>query len=224
MRKPRTEVHHIAERVPLTRDRIVTAAVALADDGGLDRVSMRRLAAAIGYEPMSLYNHIDGKDDLLAGMVDAVVAEMQLPSTACAWREGVHAAMASSRAVLRAHPWAPALWNSTWPGPARRRWMDGLLGSLRGAGCSVELAHHGFHMLDLYVQGHVTQQLTFAMPEDLGAAAAAFLDETPEHDFPHLVEHVRHHVEAGDTEDDDFDFMLDLLLDGLERHLDDGGR
>ena len=152
-------------RDPLTRDRIVAAAVVLADADGLDALSMRKLAAEIGYEPMSLYNHIDNKDDLLAAMVDA----------------------------------------------------DGLLGCLREAGFTVELAHHGYHAVDLYVVGTAQQQLTFAMPEDVEGAISEFLATTPEDEYPHLVEHVQYHVEEDTIADDDFDVLLDFILDGLER-------
>lgn len=209
----------MAAREPLSRDRVVAAGVALADAEGIDGLSMRKLAAELGYEPMSLYNHVENKDDLLAGMVEAVVGEMAVPTATgqTDWRGEMHAALASARDVLLAHPWAAAMWNQTWPGPNRKAWMDGLLGCLRTAGFSVELAHHGYHAVDLYVVGTAQQQLSFRMPDDLDAAAAEFLGETAEEDHPHLVEHVRYHLDEDTMADDDFGVLLDFILDGLER-------
>ena len=206
-------------REPLSRDRVIAAGVELADAEGLDGLSMRKLAAELGYEPMSLYNHVESKDDLLAGMVDSVIGEMDSPDATGAhdWRTAMHASLVSSRDALLAHPWASALWNQTWPGPNRKAWMDGLLGCLRTAGFSVELAHHGYHAVDLYVVGTVQQQLTFNMPDDLDTAAADFLSQTPTEEFPHLVEHVRYHLDEDTIDEDDFDLLLDFILDGLER-------
>lgn len=209
----------MAAREPLTRDRIIAAGIALADAEGIGGLSMRKLAAGLGYEPMSLYNHVQNKDDLVAGMVDAVIGEIDLPDATGAqdWRTAMHAALTSARDVLLAHSWAAETWNRTWPGPNRKAWMDGLLGCLRTAGFSVELAHHGYHAVDLYVVGTVQQQLTFDLPDDMDAAAADFLDQTPTEDFPHLVEHVRYHLDEDTMADDDFDLLLDFILDGLER-------
>lgn len=209
----------MAEREPLSRDRIVAGGVHLADADGIDGLTMRKLAAELGYEPMSLYNYVDSKDDLVAGMVDTVIGAMTLPGATGVgdWRGAMHAALVSARDVLLAHPWASALWNQTWPGPNRKAWMDGLLGCLRGAGFSVELAHHGYHAVDLYVVGTVQQQLSFNMPDDLDAAATMFLDQTPTDAFPHLVEHVHYHLDEDTMDEDDFDVLLDFILDGLER-------
>jgi AcrR family transcriptional regulator len=206
----------VADRAPLTRDRIVAAAVDMADAEGLDALSMRKLAAVLGYEPMSLYNHIDNKDDLLAGMVDAVAAEMTAPDRGD-WRASLHAVLSASRDALVAHPWAARLWSGVWPGPGRKRWMDTVLGCFRRAGFSVELTHHRFHAVELYVVGTVQQQLTFAMPEDPDEAITGFLAATPADDYPHLVEHVHYHRDHDTMADDDFELLLDLLLDGLER-------
>lgn len=205
-------------REPLTRDRIVQAAIGLADVEGIEALSMRRLAAELGYEPMSLYNHIDNKDDLLARMVDQVVGEVDLPDREdCDWRTAMHAALVSSRDVLMAHPWAANIWDASWPGPNRKRRMDWLLGCLREAGFSVELTHHGFHAVELYVVGVVEQATTFAMPDDPAAVVAEFLAATPREQYPHLVEHVEYHRDEDTINVDDFDVLLDFILDGLER-------
>jgi AcrR family transcriptional regulator len=206
----------VADRAPLTRDRIVAAAVDVADTEGLEALSMRRLAAALGYEPMSLYNHVENKDDLLAGMVDRVAGEMVAEEQGD-WRSSLHALLTVSRDVLMAHPWVASLWNNAWPGPGRKRWMDSVLGCFRDGGFSAELAHHGFHAVDLFVVGAVQQQLSFSVPDDPEEAVAAFLDETPVADYPHLVEHVRFHVDHDTLADDDFGLVLDFILDGLER-------
>lgn len=202
----------------LTRTAIVDAAVTLGDAAGLEAVSMRKVADALGAGTMSLYNHIADKDDLHGAMLERVVAAVRLPPRDPDWKAAVRRTASSLRQELDDHPWACDLWASTFPGPARKGLMEGLLRCFREAGFSPRLAHHAFHAFDLYVVGHVQQDQAFDLGEDLEELAARFLAETPVEEFPYLLEHFEQH--DGDGSDDDFTFMLDLVLDGLDRHLD----
>jgi AcrR family transcriptional regulator len=215
------------QRVPratLTRASVLRAAIALADDVGVESLTMRRLGRELGVEAMSLYNHVANKQDLLAGMVDAVVAEFDVPAPASGWRSELRRAAISSHDVLRRHPWACRLLVSSPPmtGPARHRHMDAMLHALRGAGLSVSLTDHAFHVLDGYILGFTVQQVSFPAPtEDLAARATEFVAQLPADQFPWLVEHIRHHIDSGHYDEGDFEFGLDLILDSLERLLRD---
>ena len=208
-------------RAVLHRDTIVAAAVTLADRAGLDALSMRKLADEVGCGTMSLYNHVDDKDDVLAAMVEHVLAD-RAPATdgldEQAWRPRLRAIAVDLRRVLADHRWVSDLWNRAFPGPVRTSLMEEVLATLRRGGFSPRMAHHGFHAFDLYVVGFAHQEATFTIGlEDPEATMRAFLDQTPADRFPATVEHVMLHAEDA-VPDDDFTFMLDLLLDGLERH------
>lgn len=202
-------------REPLQRDRIVAAAVDLADHDGVDAVSMRNLARSLGYEVMSLYNHVANKDELLALMVDAVAEEIDEPSPGVAPLEAVRSLTISTHDVLVRHPWAPALWLRSLPGPARTRQMDDLLRLFDQSGLSPALAHDGFHAVSNHVLGYTLAQLGLNMGDDPEVRANEFLDGISEADHPHMVAHVRQHL-AGDTSSS-FELVLDLILDGLVR-------
>jgi len=202
-------------REPLQRDRIVAAGVELADHEGVDALSMRNLARSLGFEVMSLYNHVANKDELLSLMVDAVAAEIDAPSPDVAPLEAVRALTISTYEAFVLHPWAPSLWLRYLPGPARTRQMDYLLRLFDQSGLSPELAHHGFHAVSNHVLGYTLQQLGLNMGDDPEARANEFLDGISETDHPHMVAHVRQHL-AGDTSSS-FELVLDLILDGLVR-------
>lgn len=209
-------------RAALSREAIVTAAVELADREGLDALSMRRLADAVGFGTMSLYNHVRDKDDVLHAMLEAVVTQIELPAPGEAegvrWKRALRSIAHSQREALGRHPWACQLWQTAWPGPARKALMEGLLRCLREGGFSPRMAHHGFHAFDLYVVGHAQQAAQFAASLDgrWEQTITRFFEETPADEYPYVIEHVEQH--GGDGSDDDFAFMLELLLDGLERH------
>lgn len=204
-----------APREPLQRDRIVAAAVELADHEGVDSLSMRNLARRLGYEVMSLYNHVANKDELLSLMVDAVAAEIAAPSPDVAPLAAVRTLAISTHDAFLLHPWAPSLWLRSLPGPARTRQMDDLLRLFDETGLSPELAHHGFHAVSNHVLGYTLQQLELNMGDDPEARATEFLAGISEADHPHMVAHVRQHL-AGDTSSS-FELVLDLILDGLVR-------
>jgi AcrR family transcriptional regulator len=198
----------------------VTAAVALADRGGLDALSMRHLADTLGVEAMSLYHHVASKDELLDAMVDAVFAEMALPPGGVEWRTALRERACSARAALARHPWAVGLLESRRsPGPATLRQHDAVIGCLRSAGFPLALTAHAYAALDSYVYGFALQEATlpFRNPRELEEVAAALLPKLAGA-FPHLAELAREHVlRPGYAFADEFEFGLELLLDGLER-------
>ena len=210
-----------AGRMPLTRDVVVRRAVELADSEGLDGVTMRRLGEALGVEAMSLYNHVANKDDLLDGMVDAVFAEIDLPVIGAPWRQELRRRSLSQRAVVRRHAWAAPLMESrTSPGPATLRHHDAVIGCLRAQGFSVAMAAHAFSLLDAYTYGFVLQETTlpFQSSDEAAQVAAAMMPAISPDEFPHLVELATQHVlQPGYDYGDEFDFGLELILDGLDR-------
>jgi AcrR family transcriptional regulator len=210
-------------RAALHRDHIVATAVTLADEQGVDALSMRRLAQRLGTGAMSLYNHVSDKDDLLEAMVEHVLGDPSMPHVEDAggdgWRDALVALAVWLRGVLLEHPWVCDLWWSTFPGPQRTAMMEAVLGTLRRGGFTRRMAHHGYHAFDLQVVGHVNQDVRFTIGQvDPEATLQRFLAQAPATTHPHVVEHVEHHTDP-DVDEDDFAFLLGLLLDGLERHL-----
>jgi AcrR family transcriptional regulator len=208
-------------RQPLSRERVVRAAMALADAGGIDALTMRRLGDELGVEAMSLYKHVANKDDLIDGMTDAVFAEIELPSSATDWRTAMRERAVSVRAALSRHPWAtPLMQSRTSPGPATMRHHDTVIGTLRTAGFSVALTAHAFSALDSYIYGFALQQrsLPFETGEQTAKLAEAILAQFPAEAYPHLAElTVQHVLQPGYDYGDEFEFGLDLVLDGLEK-------
>ena len=212
-------------REPLSRERVLRAAVLLADEEGIEALTMRRLGLKLGVEAMSLYNHVASKDDLLDGVVDLVVSEIDLPADTTYWKAAMRARAVSARAVFSRHPWASAMIDSRESsGPARLRYFDWVLGTLRRAGFTLEQAARAFSVLDSYIYGFGRQQLGSSSagsditPEEM---AEAFLGAIPADDYPYLRELVvEHAMKAGYDESADFAFGLDLILDGLQRLLD----
>lgn len=208
-------------RPPLSRERIITAAVAVADRGGLDAVSMRHVGRELGVEAMSLYHHLRGKEELLDALADWAFAAMRLPVIGSPWRSEMASRTSSVRDVLRAHPWALGLLESRRnPGPALLRHHDAMLGCLRTEGFSVVLAAHAFSVLDAYVFGFVLTELN--LPMDPGEDTEEFAMELGilGDDYPHLVEMIGEMVVGRDyTYADEFDYGLDLILDGLAGRL-----
>lgn len=207
------------ERVPLDRKAIAAQAVAFADERGLDALSMRKLAAELGYEVMSLYNHLANKDELLTLMADAVAAEIPTPDPGDAPLVAVRAFAIRTRAALVRHPWAATLWLRQLPGPARVQHMEDHLSMLAATDMSPEVAHLAFHAVNNHVLGYTLQEqaMTYAAPTEGAAEARArsFLDGIGADDHPHTVNHVRQHLD-GDTASS-FEMVLDLILDGLSR-------
>lgn len=218
---------HIATdaRVPLSRDRVLRAAVQLADEGGLESLSMRRLAQPLGVEAMSLYHHVRNKQDLLGGMLDIVYSEIEPPSSEGDWRSAMRRSAISFHHVLLSHPWACSLFASVIDvSPLRLRYMNTVLGRLRSAGFSADMTHHAYHALDSHIVGFTLWLLPYlAFAKKQPDYAESFLRELPMGELPHLIEHVHVHMapeRPGDV--DEFAFGLDLILDGLDGLRDAG--
>jgi len=210
-----------APRTPLNRERVLLAAITLADENGIESLTMRKLGKAVGVEAMSVYNHVASKEDLLDGMIDVVFREVELPSRQDSWQTAMRQRAISIRTVLSRHRWAIGLMESrTSPGPATLRHHDAVIGCLRDAGFSVELAAHAYSVLDSYIYGFALQErgLPFSTPAESSAIAQAMLARFPADEYPHLAELTLGHVlQAGYDYGSEYGFGLDLILDGLER-------
>jgi AcrR family transcriptional regulator len=207
-----------APRTPLSKERVLRAALELADAEGIEALSMRRLAKELGVEAMSLYNHVANKNEILGGIIDLVAGEFDLPADESDWKTAMRRNAISSRDVLLRHRWATSIWMTQGGGPARLRNGDWMLRTLREAGFSPELIYHAFHILESYVLGYTLQQLNFPYKgEELAGLAADFLKQIPVEDYPDLVEHIHQHIEPHDEETSGFELGLDLILDGLDR-------
>ena len=205
------------DRTPLSRERILATAIEIADEHGAAGLSMRKLAKQLGYEVMSLYNHVANKDDLLDGMVDTVAGGIALPAEGLPWKPAVREIAVSWHEALVRHPWAAAMLSQRWPGPNRWRHMDTLLRLLSTADLPDDVADLGFHAITMHIQGFTQQQIAYsAMVPDEEAMLERFRAEVSAEVFPHIVAHVRYHNETGGPLDE-FGFVLDLILDGLER-------
>jgi AcrR family transcriptional regulator len=156
-------------RRPWTRTQLVRAAIDLADQGGIESLSMRKLSQHLGGAPMSLYNHVSNKDDLLDGMIDALFSEIEPPASEHGWKATMRQRAISIRTVTTRHPWAIGLMESRrTPGPATLRHHDAVIGCLRDAGFSIQLTAHAFAALDSYIYGFALQErsLAFGTPEE----------------------------------------------------------
>jgi AcrR family transcriptional regulator len=208
-----------APRAPLTRERVLAAAVGIADEAGIDSLSMRRLAGELGVKAMSLYNHVANKDDVLDAIVETVAGEIAIPSEGEDWKAVIRESTISAHKTLLRHPWASDLWMRQAPGPARLRYTELLLATLRRAGFSDDLTYHAYHILQSHFLGYTVQALNYrSLAEgDAAGMAARFLETFPADDFPHFAEHVRQHLEPGHDDVNAFELGLDLILDGIER-------
>lgn len=213
-------VTNVGRRAGLDRDRVVRAAIALADADGIASLTMRKLGVELGVEAMSLYGHVANKSDLLDGMIDSVFTEIDLPS-GTDWRTAMRRRAISAREVLSRHRWAIGLMESrSTPGPATLRHHDAVLGSLRGAGFSIELTAHAYSVLDSYVYGFALQEpsLPFETTEETALLAQSIMARFAAGQYPHLTElTVEHVLKPGYDYGAEFEFGLDLILDGLER-------
>ena len=206
-------------REKLNRQTILQAAVTYADQHGTDRLSMRVLAGELGCGAMSLYNHVANKDDLFDAMVEAVAGEIELPPALVSdWKQALRETAMSAQDALARHPWVIPFWSNRKLGPAKLQHMESILRVLREAGFSVPLACRAYHAITMHIAGFTFQQQDFPIKGEAQVkdAAANFMRDFADHDIPYFMEHVQHHLSDQHT-DDDFAFMLDLILDGLER-------
>src|SRR6266568_2192267 len=206
-------------RPRLNRQRVIRASVKLADRDGIEAVTMRRLGRELGVEAMSLYNHVANKDEILEGIADAVVGEIDLPPEGTDWKTALRGNAIASRDMLLRHRWASSLKMRRMPGPATLGQNEWVLRTLREAGFSEELTYHAYHILESYVVGFAVQELNFTSytEEQMAEMAATFLRDFPRDEYPYFTEHVEQHLDPPPGEEGGFELGLDLLLDALER-------
>jgi AcrR family transcriptional regulator len=213
------------ERLPLSRERVLLGAVAVADAGGIGSLTIRSLAKELGVKPMSVYHHVANKDEILDGIVDLVFSEIDLPSADGDWRSEMHRRAFSARRVLRRHRWAIGLLESrTSPGPSTLRHHDAVIGTLRSAGFSVEMTAHAYALLDSYIYGFALQEasLPFEGPETVADVAEPMMQQFPAGQYPHLVEMATEYVlQPGYDFGNEFEFGLNVILDALTRSIPD---
>lgn len=204
---------------PLARDRVIDAAISLADEAGLEAVTMRRLAEMLGVTPMALYKHVSNRESLIDAMVDRFIAEIGLPGVPASWRDAVRRRILAARAVIHRHTWArAAIETRTMASPAVLGHMDALMADMFDGGLSADLVHHTMHALSTRMWGFTRDVLpTPTAPEDPSARARAL--EEFARSYPAIVRMATTapHAGAACDEDAEFVFALDILLDGVER-------
>ena len=209
------------KRPRLNAERVLVGATALADDIGIEQLTIRRLADALDVKPMSIYHHVPNKEAIIDGMVDLVFDEIELPDPELDWSVAIRRRYASARVVLGRHPWAAPLMEArTSPGPATLAHHDAVLGCFRRGGMSLEMTAHAYALVDAYVYGFALQEATLPATSgtDIAALAAEIVEHFPAADYPHLFEFTTEHVlKPGYDFTSEFEFGLDLTLDGLER-------
>jgi AcrR family transcriptional regulator len=211
------------ERLPLSRERVLLGAVAVADAGGITGLTIRSLAQELGVKPMAVYHYVANKSEILDGIVDVVFAEIDLPPRNGDWQNEIRQGAASARAALRRHPWALGLLESRkTPGPATLRHHDTMIGTLRAAGFSVEATAHAYALIDSYVYGFALQEaaLPFDGPETVADVAEPMMGDFDEGEYPHLVEMATDFIlQPGYDFGHEFEIGLNLILDALTRSL-----
>src|SRR5664279_672472 len=208
-------------REPLTRERVLQAAIKLADQGGIESLSMRKLGQELGVEAMALYYHFANKDKVLDGIVDIVFSEIDLPDCGGDWKTAMRQRAISLRDALARHRWAIGMMESRAnPGPASLRHHDAMIGSLRAGGFDMAMAAHGYALLESYVYGFALTKmnLPFDATDEVAEMAQGMLEPFPMDEYPNLVAFITEHaMKPGYDFGDEFEYGLDVTLDGLER-------
>ena len=208
----------MADRPPVTRDRILDAALALADEGGLDALTMRRIGKALDVEGMALYNHVANKDDILDGIVERVLSEIPVPSVEGDWKDEMRSRAIAARRVFLRHPWAIGLIEARYAGssPVRLGYFDAVLGTLRAAGFTPTLSMRAFSLIDSFMYGFILQELSlpFDDSESLDEVGEDLLRQMADA-YPHLTEATVQAMADGWDYSEQFGFGLDLILDAL---------
>jgi AcrR family transcriptional regulator len=213
---------HRRRRAPLTRERVLRAALELADEGGHEALSMRNVGKRLGVEAMSLYSHVANKEDILDGLVDIVFGEIAVPSPGeLDWKTAMRRRAISVREALNRHRWAVGLMEGRMnPGPASLRNHDAVMGCLREAGFPFRAAVHALSVMDAYIYGFALQEknLPFETPDQVSEVMDIQRRHVPDmDDYPYLVEVATEMATAGYDYATEFAFGLDLILDALER-------
>ena len=213
-------------RVPLSRELVLQTAIRLADQGGLESLSMRKLGLELGVEAMALYYHVANKDEVLDGIVDLVFSEIDLPSTDADWKTAMRQRALSLRDVLARHRWAIGMMESRrHPGPANLRHHDAVIGNLRAAGFDMEMVAHAYSLLDGYIYGFALTKmnLPFDRGDDVAERAQVMLEPFPVDEYPNLVAFIAEHaMQPGYDFGNEFEYGLEVILEGLERVRDAG--
>jgi len=207
------------KRPRLNAERVLSSAVALADEIGIEQLTIRRLADALKVKPMTIYHHVPNKEAIIDGMVDLVFAEIENPDPELDWSSAIRGRCASARVVLGRHPWAtPLMETRTSPGPATLAHHDAVLGCFRRGGMSLEMTAHAYALVDAYVYGFALQEASLPATSgtDIAELAADIAEHFPAGAYPHLFEFTTEHVlKPGYDFTSEFEFGLDLILDGL---------
>jgi AcrR family transcriptional regulator len=213
-------------RTPLSVDRILAAAVALADEIGMDSFTIRKLAAALNVKPMTIYHHVTNKEAIVDGMVDIVFGEIEQPPSDADWKTAIRTRASSARSALARHRWATPLMESRrMPGSETLSHHDAVIGCFRRAGFSVELTAHAYALVDNYIYGFALQEANLPATggEEIADLAESIIEPVPLGDYPYLTELAHDHVlQPGYDFGDEFEFGLDLILDALGTLLADG--
>jgi AcrR family transcriptional regulator len=200
---------------------VLQAAMSHADDGGIEALTMRRLAQELGVAPMALYRHVANKDDLIDGLIDVVFSEIALPSTGGDWKAAMRVRAISLRDVLARHRWAIGLMEARHnPGPANLRHHDSVIGSLRAAGFDMARVAHAYSLLDAYIYGFALTKMNLPFDEntDMAAMADQVLAPFPVDEYPNMVAFITDHaMKPGYSFGDEFEYGLDVILDALEQ-------
>ena len=208
-------------RIPLSRERVLTTALKLADQGGLESLSMRKLGHELGVEAMAVYYHLANKDEVLDGIVDLVFGEIDLPVAGADWKTAMRQRAISLRDVLARHRWAIGMMESRRnPGPANLGHHDAVIGNLRAAGFDMEMVAHAYSLLDAYIYGFALTKmnLPFESGDDVAELAQDMLEPFPPGEYPNLADFITEHaMKPGYDFGDEFEYGLDVILDGLER-------
>ena len=208
-------------RAPLSRERVLNTALKLADQGGLESLSMRKLGQELGVEAMAVYYHFSNKDEVLDGIVDLVFGEIDLPVAGADWKTAMRQRAISLRDVLARHRWAIGMMESRRnPGPANLRHHDAVIGNLRAAGFDMEMVAHAYSLLDGYIYGFALTKmnLPFDSGDDVAGLAQDMLEPFPLGEYPNLVAFITEHAtKPGYDFGDEFEYGLDVILDGLEK-------
>lgn len=209
------------KRSTLNRDKVLTTAIELADEIGIDALTIRKLADRLGVGAMTIYHHVPSKEEIVDGMVEIVFAEIEKPPAEVEWKAAMRQRCISAREVLRRHPWAAPLMESrTSPGPANLSHHEAVLGTLRNGGLSIQMTAHAYAILDSFIYGFAFEEsvLPAGGGEGFAEIAEQIAAHFPSDRYPHLAELTFEHVlKPGYDFGDSFEFGLDLIIDGLER-------
>lgn len=209
-----------SSRTSLTRDRIIAAAIELADQIGVDALTIRKLASALHVKPMTIYYHVAGKEAIIDGMVDSVFNEIDLPNMNIDWKRAIYQRSESARAVLSRHAWAvPLMESRTSPGPATLRQHNAVIACLRNGGLSIAMTAHAYALIDAFIYGFVIQEtsLPATSGDEMTGLAESVIDSAHRDEYPSLMELTMEHVlQPGYDFGHEFEFGLNLILNGLD--------